>query len=143
MAQVKPTFEEVEDFKDIAKKIIEKYPDYFGHIDMEKIKCLAINNKDRADGKKLWEVKAIPDFALNDCKYTHYVVIYLSDWVSFTEKLKARMICDILFAIPDESGKVRSFDLKGFTPIIRIFGTNYMDEDSGPDPLNEDINWMQ
>lgn len=141
MAQVKATYEESTEAKEVAEKLIEKWPDHYGHIDLDKVKFLAINNKNRKEGKKMWEVRAIPDFALTDCPYTHYVVIYLQDWVELSQKFRNLLMADILFAIPDEEGKVKPFDLKGYSPVIRTFGPDFMESDDTLDPLGDDINW--
>jgi len=141
MAQVKATYEDCKDAEEVAKKLIDKYPDFYGHIDMDKIKCLAINNKDRGEGKKMWDVRAIPDFALQDCPYTHYIVIFLSDWVEMSSKLRNLLLADILFSIPDEEGKVKSYDLKGYSPMFRTFGPDFMEDDTVQDPLADDVKW--
>ena len=141
MAQVKPTYEEVTEFSDIAEKLVQKYPDLYSHIDSNIIKCLAINNKERPDSRKLWEIKALPEYALPDCPYAYYAIIYLHDWSEMTEKIRNRLIATILYAIPDEEGKVRPFDYRNFGPMVRTLGIDYLEDEEGPDPLTEDVEW--
>jgi len=142
MAKVKATYEDVPDFSDIATKLIAKYPDHFEHVDINKVKCRAINNKDRTEKGKYWDLKAIPEFALPDCDYSYYVIIFLPDWVDMTDKLRNRMVCDVMWSIPDEEGKVKSFDLKAHAPMVRSMGVDFMEDDNGPDPLVDDIKWI-
>jgi hypothetical protein len=143
MAKVKPTYEDVAEFADISTKLISKYPDKFEHVDIDRVKCRAINNKDRAEKGKYWELKAIPEFALPDCPYSYYVIIFLKDWVEFSDKIKNRLVCDILWSIPDEEGKVKSFDLRAHAPMVRAMGVDFMEDDNGLDPLIDDINWIE
>lgn len=143
MAKVKPTYEDVDEFTDIATKLIRKYPDKFDHVDIDRVKCRAINNKARTEKGKYWELKAIPEYALPDCPYSYYVIIFLQDWVEMLDKIRNRLVCDVLWSIPDEEGKVKSFDLKAHAPMIRAMGVDFMEDDNGPDPLVDNINWVE
>lgn len=140
--QIKSTFENIDEFAVIAKKLLQKYPDFFGSIDLERVKCLAINNKQRSEKKKLWEMKAIPDFALPDCAYSYYGIIFLDDWTEMPDKIKHRLIATMLYAVAEEEGKVKPFDLKDYGPFVRTLGTDYLDSEDGQDPLTEDVKWV-
>jgi len=140
--QIKPTYEEVKEFSDTGNKLIQKYPDLYSHVDMDVVKCLAINNKERTEKGRLWEIKAIPEYALPDCPYAYYVILYLQDWVEMSDKIKNRLVASILYAIPDEEGKVRTFDLKDFGPMIRTLGVDYLENEDGPDPVEDDVRWI-
>jgi len=142
MANVKPTYEDLDDFTVKATKLVKKYPEIFDHIEAEKIKCKAINNKSKPEKKGHWELKALPEYAIPDCPYAYYVIVHLSDWVELPEKIQNRLVADVLFAIPDEEGKVRAFDLRAWSPMIRAFGVDYMDDDKGEDPLADEVKWI-
>ena len=140
--QVKPTYEDVEEFPGIIEKLVEKYPEVFDHIDPERVACKAINNKKKPAKRLAWEIKAIPEYAINDCKYSYYVIVYLDYWNELPEKIKNRLVADVLFAIPDEEGKVKTFDFRAYNPIVRAFGIDYLEDESGDDPLEDDIAWV-
>lgn len=142
MPQVKPTFEPVAEFTDIAKKIVDKYSDVFASVDVENIKCLAINNKTRSEKKGLWDIKAIPEYALPDCPFAYYVIIYLDDWTEMPDKIKNRLVADVLFAIPEDKGKTKTYDLRAHSPMIRAFGVDFMDSEDGDDPLANEVKWI-
>ena len=46
MAQLKPEYAVLDEFEDLAQKLIDKYPEVFGGIDIATIKCVTITNKD-------------------------------------------------------------------------------------------------
>jgi len=70
MAKVKPEYEVVNEFSLLANKIIDKYPDVFYGIMVDKIRCVKIINKERPEGKnKLWELLAVKMPIRLDCPY--------------------------------------------------------------------------
>jgi len=142
MPNIKPTYEEVKEFNEKANKLVQKYPDLYSHVDADAVKCLAINNKDRSEKGRLWEIKAIPEYALPDCAFSYYVIIFLKDWVEMPEKIKNRMVAAIMYAIPDEEGKIRTFDLRDFGPMVRTFGVDYLENEDGQDPVEDDVRWI-
>jgi len=142
MGQVKAVYEELQEFKDLAKKLVDKYPEMYGDVDIDKIKCLAINNKKRPEKRKLWEVKALPEFASAYCQYTHFGVIYLDDWNEMPKKIKHRLVSAILYAVSEEEGKVKAFDHKDYTIFDKTFGLDYLNDENGPDPVEEDVKWV-
>ena len=142
MAQVKCTYDNVDEFAEKANKLLKKYPDFFGDVDVSRIKCLAINNKERSERKKLWEMRAIPDFAQPDCPYSYYAIVYLNDWTEMPEKIKNRLVATLLYAVLEEECKVKPFDMRDYGPIVRTLGTDYLEDEKGLDPLTEDVKWV-
>ncbi len=150
MAQIKPEYEVLDEFTDLAKEILKKYTDQFYGVDLNVIKAVAITNKERPQSSvKLWDLKAVPMPIRMDCKYAYYVILYSEDWDSLEKKHKLLLICQILCAIPiDEDGevdegKVKPFDMKDFATMLRTFGTDYLTKDDVPDVLFDQIEWEQ
>ena len=146
MAQVKAEYAALDEFADIAQKLIDKYPEIFGGIDISTIKCVVITNKDCAEKKKSkpYEVKGVPQPIRMDCPFSYYVILYQSDWVERDEAHKAILVSAILQAIPvstEDEGKVNTYDLKDYDRMLRNFGVDYMDSDSIPNLLADDYKW--
>ena len=144
--QIKPEYEIVEEYSNIASLLIAKYPDVFSNVDVKKIRCVAITNKERTERKKIWEVKAVPMPIKMDCPYGWYVIIYLNDWVEMTEKRKQYLVASSMCAIPEEEqeGKVFPPDLKDYSVMVRTLGVDYMEkpDDELRDIIKENIKWV-
>ena len=142
MAQLQLEYEAIEDFNVIAAKIVEKYPSIFNGVPVEEVRCYAITNKERAEGKKLWTVSAVPQPIRLDCQYGWYVVLFQKDWEDLGKESKQLLVASILCSIGEE-GKVNPFDLKDYGVMVRTFGVDYLDK-KAPDILDEnvDVNWI-
>lgn len=145
MAQVEPIYEEVSEFLQHADKIIEKYPEQFGNIDVSKIACVAIQNKERSDKKtQLWDIKAIkPPISLFSSK-EYIFVFYQKDWDEMSEKHRKLIVADCLCSIPPGGGgAVNPMDYKDHSMMLRTLGVDYMDRDDVPDILDADVDWKK
>jgi len=148
MSQSKPEYEYLDEFTELAKQVVSKYQDEFYGIDPDKLRPVAITNKERpAKSQKLWDVKAVPMPIKMDCPYTHYIILWAQDWHIMTRKHKLLLISQILWAIPvDEYGemnesKVKPFDLKDYYAMQATFGTDWLVKDDVPDILDKKVNW--
>jgi len=141
MAQVKPLYEELSEFGTIAAKLVEKFPDIYKGIDLDAIKAVAVNNKERSDKRRPWEIIPAKDPLSMFCSCSYCVVVYLSDWVEMGEVVKNRLVADILFAIPDDNQGINPFDLKGYSPMIKTFGVDFLESEEGLNPLAEGFEW--
>jgi len=143
MAQEKKQYEVVEEWRDLAEQVVRKYPQVFSNVDVDKIQCYKITNKDRKESKpKLWELSAVKMPIRVDCPYAWYYTVYANDWDVMDRKHKLLLVAEMLQGIGDEEGKVNSFDSKGFKIMQRTFQTiDYLDDPKVPDILSEDIEW--
>ena len=145
MAQIKPTYEELQEVVDIAKKLVDKYPEQFGGIDTSLIKCLAINNKERSEKKRMWEIKAVQAPISEDFnEFLYYITVYMNDWVELSEAQKSLLVADALHALPvDGEEKLNTFDVKGYRRMLATFGLDFMDDPMCPDLLKDDakVDW--
>ena len=145
MAQIRPEFETVEEFKQSAKSLQTKYPEIFDGIDIDKVKCVQITNKDRPQArKKLWSILPVKMPIRMDCPYAYYVILFAQDWDDLNEKMRLLLIADVLQSIPcdDDEGKVITPDMHEYAIMVRTFGADFMDnEDKVPHLINEEVSW--
>ena len=146
MSQLKPEYAALDDFADIAQKLIDKFPEVFGGLDLSVIKCVAITNKDCPEKKKdkPYEVKGVAQPIRMDCPFSYYVVLYQNDWVERDEAHQAMLVAAILQAIPvdnEADGKVNTYDLKDYARMQRNFGIDYLDSDTIPNLLSDTFTW--
>lgn len=144
MAQSKPEYESIDEYSNIASQLINKYPEVFGQLDVDKIKCVAITNKERSDRKPLWEVRSVPYPIRMDCPYAYYIIVYMSDWVELDDAHKAALVAASLHAIPfesDKEGKVNQPDMKDYSNMLRTMGVDYMDSPDIPNLLTDEVEW--
>lgn len=150
MAQTEPEYEPLDEFNDLATKIVEKHSEKFSGIDLNIIAARQITNKDRGEkNNKLYEVLAVkPPIRPDDCKYAFYIIIHKSDWDVLEQKHRLLLIAQALHTIIlDENGemtegKVASPDMKDFASMLRTFGPDYLVKDNVPDLLEDEIKWV-
>jgi len=144
MAQTKPEYERIAEFKTIIDKLIAKYPEILEGIDSNSIACFGINNKEPKEGKPLFDLKTVSYPIRLDVEYDYYVIINTTDWNALSEKHKALLTMDILCSISRE-GEVRlvPFDLKDHAVMLRTVGVDYMTRDDVPDIINDKIDWKE
>jgi len=145
MAQIKPIYESVDGFAELAEKIVIKYPDVFSGIEVGKIRCVAITNKDRKPGKEMYTIKGVQMPMAMDIPYRWYVVIYSSDWEELEETYKLLLLARILRGIPidlEDEGKVNAPDYKDYDVMVETFGPNYLLKPKMKNMLEENVEWI-
>lgn len=148
MAKIRPEYEVVNEFSIMANQIINKYPECFHGVDVDKICCVKIINKDRAEtNNKIWQLQAVKMPIRLHCPYAYFVTLHSADWDERDETHKLLLIAEILHGIPhdeNDEGKVIPFDTKGYGGMYRTFKTiDYLDDPQAPHILNNDINWIK
>ena len=144
MANIAPEFEVVHEFATLAHGLQERHPEIFDGIDIDKIRCVSITNKERGKKRrKLWGILPVKNPIRMDCPYTYYVIVYNKDWVELNEKMRLMMVADVLQSVPaEDDGKVLQPDMKEFSVMLRTFGVDFMENESRiPHLLNDKINW--
>jgi hypothetical protein len=147
MPNVKPEFEIDNTFVQLAHQIVDKYPEAFDGIEVDKIRCAKITNKERPNASdQLWKLQAVKMPVRLDCPFAWYITLFSSDWDKLENKSKLLLVAQILFAIPtdaDNEGKVNTFDSKDFAVMQRTFKTiDYLREPNMPHIIDEEINWV-
>ncbi len=72
MAQTKPEYEVNDEFNDMASQIVDKFPEKFNHIEVGKVRCVNITNKERKEkpaGERIWNLVAVKMPMAIDCPY--------------------------------------------------------------------------
>lgn len=147
--QVKPEYEEITEFNDIAIQLINKFPEVFPNVDaedfMSKIKCVGITNKERKDEGERAKIEGItmPKRMFSEAAYV--ITLYSQDWNEMAKKHKASLVMNMLRRIPldaESEGKVNPLDFKDDGMLVRTLGADYMDRDDIPDLLDEDVKWV-
>ena len=148
MAQDKPVYEAVDEFPQLASALVEKYPEVFYGIEVSKIRCVKITNKDRKETKqKKFETQPVKMPVLMDAPYGWYITVWHNFWDGYTENQKLLLISDALHDIPtnpvEDEGKVVPCDVKAHSTMVRTFkGIDYLDDPDIPHLLNDQIEWV-
>ena len=141
--QVKPIWQEIPDFVSMARKIIEKYPQYFSGIDADWLVAYGVVNKDRPKGKsKPYEMSGEkePECFTNSKKY--FIKFYMSEWEARNEEGKYWLVISALERIDHEtpeSGKVAGYDYKDQCRLVRTLGPDWHSKGNLPHPLRSTI----
>jgi hypothetical protein len=143
MAKIKPIYEELPEFTDIVKKLIDLYPSNFPNIDAKCIAAVQITNKSRPEKKKqVWELRPVVPPITLFCDKLYFVTLFADDWAGFSEKHRAAIVADVLMSIsPDGEGKTVPFDMKDHSVILRTLGVDYMETADIPDLMSGKVTW--
>lgn len=145
MAKIKPEYEELSEFIEIMKKLLDLYPGVFPNIDPEQIAAVKITNKPRSESKnQVWELKPVKAPITLFCPKIYFVILYSSDWDVFDEARKAAVVADVLFSIsPEFDGLTVPFDKRDHSVILRTLGVDYMSEPVIANILDGNTDWKQ
>lgn len=147
MAKAKPDYEVNNEFNQMAVQIVEKYPEKFNSIEVAKVCCVNITNKERKEkgaGERIWKIVAVKQPVVMHCAYGWYVVLFADDWNEKSEKHKLLLVTEVLHGLPmdeDNEGKLNPCDTKGYHAIFKTFGLDCHDDPDVPHILDEDIDW--
>lgn len=140
MAQIKPVWVESEEFADLGAKLVEKYPERFGEVDVDQIIAYLCMNKDRPDGKsKPYEMSgSTPPENFTNSK-TYFVKIFNNVW-EYSRPQKLALVFSALSRIdPLNPGKVKPLDYSDQEEMVSNFGANWHERGDLPDLLGPDV----
>jgi hypothetical protein len=126
------------DFAEIAEKIVLKYPDKYGDLPINKIKFYGVLNRERSSSKnKIYNWFIIPEAFSQECMVEAVCVVFFSNWASLPDKNKNLVVASALSCLQFDGECVRSkgFDLKDHKDMVEMFGANYEDSADVPDIL--------
>jgi hypothetical protein len=147
MAQVPPQWEEVPEFVEMGRKIIEKYPDRFSHVNPDWLIAYICINKTRPESKtKLYEMsgQTEPEAFTNSKKY--FVKMFHDVWEALPEENRLLLVFSALSRIDKEkpeSGKVGGFDLHDQAVMARTFGVDWGLKGGVPNILRQDVDFVE
>ncbi len=144
MAQIKPEFEAIPEFRKVASKLVEIYPEVLNGINASEIQCVGVINKEWKQGKPLFEIKTVEMPIKMDTPYSYYVIIPSSEWNARDEAHKAALVMDVLCCISREGdGKVVAFDKKDHAVMLRTLGVDYHTSPDIPNILEGKTTWKK
>jgi hypothetical protein len=143
--QIKPKWEEIGEFVQLAAKMVEKYPERFAGIDVNTIVAYGCVNKERPDKKaKLYEMsgETEPESFTNSKVY--FVKMFMNDWEGRSEAAKLLIVASALSRIdPQTPGKVGPLDYRDQNIMVKTFGANWEDRGDVPHLLKDAINFRE
>jgi hypothetical protein len=147
MPKGKHTYEVVEEFNQFAHQIVDKYPEIFDGINVDKIRCVKITNNTRAaSSKTIWKNEGVSMPIRMDCPFSWYVSIHYNDWDGFLDNQKLLLITQVLLSCgkgEEGEGKVIPPDNKDYEILLRTFGgPDYILDPSVPNIIDIDIEWI-
>ena len=144
MPQIKPEYEAIPEFRQMAVKLVDKYPEVLNGVKATEIQCVGVTNKDPKDGRPQWEIKPVLMPMRMDCPYSYYVILNMKDWAGMDEKHQALLAFDVLCSIsPEGDGRVVPFDLKDHAVVVRTVGVDYLARPDVPNILTDDVKWQK
>lgn len=139
-------WEEVTEFNELAKKLIDHYPGDLGHVDLDFIIAYKCTNKSKPEKKtKLYDMsgQGEPMAFTNTKKY--FVTMFHDVWDTMDDKNRQLIVLDALSRIDKEkpeSGKVAGYDLHEQAFMARTFGVDWQTRSDVPDILKENIRFI-
>jgi len=140
MAQIIPEWVENEEFKQMAAKLVEKYPERFSHIDVDQVIAYVCVNKDRPEKqRKPYDMSsATPPESFTNSK-TYFVKIFNDVWER-TEQQKLLLVWSALRRIDDDNpGKLRPWDYSDQEEMVNTFGSHWHERGDLPNILSDNI----
>lgn len=144
--QVPIVWQEIPEFVQMAEKLIEHFPERFGHIEADWLIGYAATNKDKPDGKKCWDItgEKEPQAFTNTKKY--FFTTYLDAWMGRSENSRYWFVFAALERIDRDmpgSGKLKPYDYKDQGVMVRTVGPDWEDRGNLPNPLTDDIDFIE
>jgi len=140
MAQIKPQWEEIDEFNSIALSLIEKYPEKFADIEPQQIVAYSCINKTRPErNKKPYEMSgSTPPESFTNTKM-YFIKIFQDVW-DRTEEQKIALVFSVLGRIDTTNpGKVRPLDYSDQETMVSTFGANWHERGDLPNLLKDDV----
>lgn len=152
MAKEPPAYEVNDEFNQMAVSLVEKYPEKFANIPVDKICCVNVTNKDNPKVKEdvegvinssdLWKLQNVKMPMALHCPYGYYVILFQSDWDKFSEKHKLALVADVLHGVGSE-GTVNPCDTKGYHSVLNTLGLDYLNDSNIPHLLEDEVSWKK
>jgi len=135
-----PQWIEIEEFATMAAKLVEKYPERFGEVDIDKIIAYACVNKDRPEGKsKVYDMSgSVPPESFTNSK-TYFVKIFNDVWEKTDEQKLALVFSALSRVDPTNQGKIKPLDYADQEEMVANFGANWHERGDLPNLLGRDV----
>jgi len=139
--QMIPDFEKLDEWEDIAKKLVDKYPERYGHIECNKLVAYIITNKEKTDIARPYEMQTdkLPMRLSN--QYDYFIWFkHPEEWHEKTDNIKVALVLSALDRIdPDKPYGVGPLDYRDQSLMLRTFGYGWAYNEKIPNALENDI----
>lgn len=145
--QKTPEWEEIAEFIELAKKLIDHYPGDLSHVDPNLIIAYKCTNKTKPEKKtKLYDMsgQGEPEAFTNTKKY--FIKLFYDVWDNMDEKNRLLIVLDALSRVDKEkpeSGKVSGYDLHEQAFMARTFGVDWATRSDVPNILENNVRFIQ
>jgi len=139
--QVIPEFERLSEWEEMAKQVVDKYPERFSHVDVSKIIAYFITNKPETKNVRPYEMQTdkLPMRMTNPHEYFVWFK-HQSEWFDRPKNIKAALVVSALERIdPDNPYIVSPLDYRDQTSMVRTFGIDWFLNPDIPNVLEEEI----
>ena len=141
MSQIIPEFEKLSEWTDIAKRIVEKYPERYAHVNVDKIVAYIVTNKDDADSARPYEMQT-DKLPMRLSNPYDYFIWFKSPgmWHDKPQNIKSALVVSALERIDaDNPFAVLPLDYRDQCSMVRTFGVDWFDNPKIKDVLEENV----
>lgn len=141
MAQDAPVYGQIPEADELVLKLVQKYPDKFGHIDPSLVGCIVVTGKNKPESQD-WDVKIHGIKApLTIFSSKVYVFeFYKQTWENYSPVQRQYMLFKSMVRIKDSfDGSLDKEDLKDCRCLVKKFGVAYMDKADLPDLIDSKV----
>lgn len=146
MARTNLEYVEAQAVREMAEKLIERYPSQLGHIDVEDVYFAFCISKKPKNSQPVQLASVRKPLTRKVTTRPYQIAIFRDTWEGWNQTQQALQLLHALYAIsPDGDGIFRTQDVHDFFPFVAALGPQWqhMDPDSLPNPLKEKVNFPE
>lgn len=123
------------EYKDIADKIIDKFPISFGHIETDKVLFLRETEK---SPKKYADIRKVvaPYTFMTELKFI--ITFYEAPMLGLNDAQKVMVVYHELLHIDVDFNKLKKHNVEDFRELVSIYGVNWAIDPNLPNILEDD-----
>jgi predicted metallopeptidase len=127
--------EQAPEYREIANKLIDKYPVAYSHIELDKILFLKELDKTPKKYADIRKVGYVYDFIT---EYKFVMVVYEQVIAGFDDAHKAMLIHHELMHIDESFNKLRKHNIQDFVEIVAKYGCDWAANPNLPNILEDE-----
>jgi len=145
VSKMLPEFERLTQWEQMAKRVVNKYPERYGHVDLSKIAAYVITNKDKIETAYPYEMATdkLPMRLSNP--YDYFVWFKTTElWHDKPQNIKVALVVSALSRIdPEKPYAIAPWDYKDQNVMVKTFGPLWSENCDIPNILEDDIIWKE
>lgn len=123
------------DYKDIADRLIDKFPVAFGHIEMDKVLFLRETEK---SPKKYADVRKVASPYTFMTEYKFIITFYEGPLLGLSQEQKIMVVYHELLHIDVDFNKLKKHNIEDFRELVSIYGVNWTIDPNLPNILEDE-----